>query len=304
MAPQGEIPVAANVLGTIGTVLWSVQLIPQAWANWRTKDTDGLPASMMFLWAICGVPFGVYAIVQNFNIPIQVQPHVFLFLCLVNWGQTLLYSHKWPLWKVIVATTGTAALFAGVETALILTLRPVYRAGHETPAIVIGAIAAILLAAGLLPPYGEAWKRRGRIVGINFVFLATDALGAFFSLLSLVAQRTFDILGGVMYIVCILLEMGIFTSHLLWLFRTRQIRRAAKRDGRTFDDVMAEHEQQERPFPFAERKSTRPWKKSRHDEETGQSDHGQPTAPRPASHEAREDSADLCNQHPPRLIAI
>lgn len=65
----------------------------------------------------------------------------------------------------------------------------------------IGALAATLLAVGLLPPYGEGWKRRGRIVGINFVFLATDALGAFFSLLSLVAQRTFDILGGVMYIV-------------------------------------------------------------------------------------------------------
>lgn len=65
----------------------------------------------------------------------------------------------------------------------------------------IGAVAATLLAAGLLPPYGEAWKRRGRIVGINFVFLATDALGALFSLFSLVAQRTFDILGGVMYIV-------------------------------------------------------------------------------------------------------
>ncbi|KAI1181845.1 PQ loop repeat-domain-containing protein [Nemania serpens] len=290
MAPQGEIPVAANVLGTIGTVLWSIQLIPQAWTNWRTKETDGLPASMMFLWALCGVPFGVYAIIQNFNIPIQVQPHVFLFLCLINWGQTLLYTHKWPLWKVMAVTTGTAAIFAGVEAALILTLRPVYKAGNETPAIVIGALAATLLAVGLLPPYGEGWKRRGRIVGINFVFLATDALGAFFSLLSLVAQRTFDILGGVMYIVCILLEIGIFTSHLLWLVRTRQIRRAAKQDGKTFDDVMAEHEQQGRPSRFAERKSTRPWKKDRCDEEAGRSDHSDPTVMRRGSYQAEDDS--------------
>lgn len=65
----------------------------------------------------------------------------------------------------------------------------------------IGVVAAILLAAGLLPPYGEAWKRRGRIIGINFVFLVMDFLGALFSLLSLAAQHTFDILGGVMYIV-------------------------------------------------------------------------------------------------------
>lgn len=53
MAPQTSIPVAANVLGTIATVLWSIQLIPQIISNWRKKKTDGLPGAMMFLWAIC-----------------------------------------------------------------------------------------------------------------------------------------------------------------------------------------------------------------------------------------------------------
>ncbi|KAI1349128.1 PQ loop repeat-domain-containing protein [Xylaria sp. FL0043] len=268
MAPQGEIPVAANVLGTIGTVLWSVQLIPQAWTNWRHKNTEGFPAIMMFLWAISGVPFGIYAIAQNFNIPIQVQPQIFMLLCLVNWGQILLYSHKWPLWKVLLVTVGTAAIFAGVEAALILTIRPIYKAGNETPVIVIGVVAAILLAAGLLPPYGEAWKRRGRIIGINFVFLTIDSLGALFSLLSLAAQNSFDVLGGIMYIICILLEIGIFASHLIWLFRTRRIRRDAKSESKTFDDIMAEHEQRGLPFKFSERKSTWPWRKGKHDEET------------------------------------
>ena len=81
MAPQESIPVAANILGTIGTVFWCVQLVPQIWYNWRQKKTDGLPGAMMFIWALCkswqelprrpctdtvlgGVPFGVYAIVQ------------------------------------------------------------------------------------------------------------------------------------------------------------------------------------------------------------------------------------------------
>ncbi|KAI0859639.1 PQ loop repeat-domain-containing protein [Xylaria cubensis] len=277
MAPQGNIPVAASVLGTIGTVLWSVQLIPQAWTNWRTKTTEGFPAIMMFLWAISGVPTGIYAIVQNFNIPLQVQPQIFMSLCLLNWGQILLYSHKWPLWKVLVVATGTAAIFAGVEAALILTLRPVYGAGNETPVIVIGVVAAILLATGLLPPYGEAWKRRGRIIGLNFVFLTMDFLGALFSLLSLVAQHTFDILGGVMYIVCIVLEIGIFASHLIWLFRTRRIRNTAKLDEKTFDDVRAEHEQQGLPFKFAERKFNWPWKKNRRDEEMGTSNSDEPS---------------------------
>ena len=46
-------PPAANVLGTIGTVFWCIQLVPQIWYNWKQKKTDGLPGLMMFLWAIC-----------------------------------------------------------------------------------------------------------------------------------------------------------------------------------------------------------------------------------------------------------
>ncbi|KAI4265280.1 MAG: hypothetical protein L6R35_007149 [Caloplaca aegaea] len=65
MAPQTSIPVAANVLGTIGTVLWCIQLMPQIWYNWKQKKTDGLPGLMMFIWAMSAVPFGVYAIVQG-----------------------------------------------------------------------------------------------------------------------------------------------------------------------------------------------------------------------------------------------
>lgn len=65
MAPQQSIPPAANVLGTIGTVLWCVQLVPQIWYNWRQKKTEGLPALMMFLWAVSAVPFSVYVVVRS-----------------------------------------------------------------------------------------------------------------------------------------------------------------------------------------------------------------------------------------------
>ncbi|KAI0473372.1 PQ loop repeat-domain-containing protein [Xylariaceae sp. FL0804] len=269
MAPQQKIPVAANVLGTIGTILWCVQLVPQVWTNWRTKKTDGLPSAMMFLWAVCGVPFGAYNIVQGFNIPLQVQPQCFMAMCLISWAQTLYYSHKWPLWKVCIVGPAAGVLCAGIEAALILTLRPLYNRGNDTPMIVVGVVAAIFLAAGLLPPYGEAWKRKGRIIGINWIFLAMDCLGGLFSLLSLAAQNNFDILGGVLYILVVILELGIFISHIVWRCRTRSIRRQANRDGKTFDDVAEEHERERRPFKFSERQSTRPWKRRKEDLETG-----------------------------------
>ncbi len=36
----------------------------------------------------------------------------------------------------------------------------------------VGVIAAVVLAAGLIPPYFEIWKRRGRVVGISTVLHA------------------------------------------------------------------------------------------------------------------------------------
>ena len=51
-----------------------------------------------------------------------------------------------------------------------------------------------------------------------------------------------------------LLEIGIFSSHLIWLARTRKIRKAAAAEGKTFDDIVAEHEARGIPFKFSERK--------------------------------------------------
>lgn len=237
MAPQTSIPVAANILGTIGTVFWCIQLVPQIWYNWKQKKTDGLPGLMIFLWAISAVPFGVYAIVQNFNIPIQIQPQVFCALALVSWVQILIYNNKWTTLKASFVGTAFGVVFGGVEALLILTLRPLYDRQVAWPIMIVGIAAAILLAAGLLPPYFELWKRSGRVVGINFVFLTIDWLGAFFSLMGVVAQNTFDPLGGCLFIVCIVIEGGIFVSHGIWLFRTRRLRAVAKDGSRDLDEL-------------------------------------------------------------------
>lgn len=247
MAPQTSIPPAANILGTIGTVCWCVQLIPQIWHNWRLKKTDGLPGLMIMLWASCAVPFGVYSIVQNFNIPIQVQPQCFGLLCLVCWGQTLVYHDGWRTWTASLITIVIAIGFAVVEATLILALRGPYSKGVSWPLTMIGIIASVILAAGLIPPYFELAKRGGRVVGINFIFLTVDWFGAFFSLMALIAQNTFDYLGGTLYIVCLFLEIGIFSSQFIWLYRTRRVRHAAKKAGKTYDEYMAATSDVSRP---------------------------------------------------------
>ena len=75
------------------------------------------------------------------------------------------------------------------------------------------------------------------MVGINFVFLSIDWLGAFFNLMGVVTQDIFDPLGGSLFIIVMLIEGGIFASHGIWLFRTRRLRAIAKATGQDFDEM-------------------------------------------------------------------
>lgn len=42
-----------------------------------------------------------------------------------------------------------------------------YRNGVTWPDLLVGAVAAVLLAAGLIPPYFELGKRDGRVIGFS-----------------------------------------------------------------------------------------------------------------------------------------
>jgi hypothetical protein len=68
-----------------------------------------------------------------------------------------------------------------------------------------------------------------------------------------VAQHEFDILGGVVYIIVLLLEIGIILSHLVWLFRSRDVRAAAAAEEKTFDDILQEKAKARESWKFSER---------------------------------------------------
>jgi len=46
--------------------------------------------------------------------------------------------------------------------------------------------------------------------------------------MSLVAQRSFDVIAGSQYLAVLFLETGIFASHTIWLLRTRKKRNLEK----------------------------------------------------------------------------
>lgn len=173
---------------------------------------------MMFLWALSGVPFSIYFFGIDGSIPLRIQPQLFTFFATLTWAQSIYYPPVAMERKKLIALVVTFCLCAiGAEIGFILWLRPLYRRGIEWPMLVIGIVASVLLALGLVPPYFELAKRKGRVVGINFVFLGLDSGGAFFSLMSVVVG-SMDIMSCVLYAIVLAMEIGIFASAIFWYF--------------------------------------------------------------------------------------
>jgi hypothetical protein len=98
---------------------------------------------------------------------------------------------------------------AGIETALVIALR-IGRDRHiEWPLTLMAVLSALLLALGVLRHYWDIWVHR-TVRGISFIFVAIDAAGDFFSLLSLFFQRDLDVLGLVIYGTELVLWLGVF----------------------------------------------------------------------------------------------
>ncbi|EJD07609.1 uncharacterized protein FOMMEDRAFT_24933 [Fomitiporia mediterranea MF3/22] len=201
--------VAEQVFGTMGTVCWSGQIIPQIWKSWREKATEGLSHWLMLIWAIAAVFLGVFVILQDLNIPLIIQPQIFGLLSLISWSQCLYYEHKKPYRQVILILTMTLAILGGFEAGMVFAVRPAVNKGNDRPVTFFGVMASITLAVGLLPQYGEIIRFR-EVKGISMFFMAIDTLGGVFSLLSLVFREKFDALAAVAYSLVVLLMISVF----------------------------------------------------------------------------------------------
>jgi hypothetical protein len=71
------------------------------------------------LWAWAGVPLGVYTIIEQFNVALQIQPQMLTFLSLVTWIQCYYYEHKWSVPKALAVVIPIGCIMAGIEVGLI-----------------------------------------------------------------------------------------------------------------------------------------------------------------------------------------
>ncbi|BGP53205.1 hypothetical protein JCM8202_002761 [Rhodotorula sphaerocarpa] len=216
--------VAEQVCGWIGTVLWCIQLVPQVFLNYRRKTTEGLSGSLCVLWALSGACLGIYAIVQNINIPIIVQPHCYGSLCAVMFCQKLHYDRKWSVMRALGAFAAYAIATAGFEVAMVYASRHVVDHLHSNGLTMTwGILSDVFLAIGFAPQFHEIWKAR-EVLGLSYIFLFMDSLGAVFSILSLAFKSEIDIIALIGYLAVLILEIIIGLLALVLNPRARRAR--------------------------------------------------------------------------------
>lgn len=225
---------SAHVFGTLGAVCWSVQLLPQIWKNYREKSTLGLQPSMMLLWALAGIPLGVYNIIRAFPIALQIQAQILTFLSLLTWTQCFYYVEGTgrPKRGILWCLTTLAVLccvFGGVEASTIFAIQSGLRARrsadiqYQWPVVLMGVLAGVLLCAGVSRHYIDIYRER-TVRGISFLFCGIDALGDLTSLISVVlwfrAGESLDILGICVYASEFTMWAGIFACGIRYNLRS------------------------------------------------------------------------------------
>ncbi|EED80584.1 predicted protein, partial [Postia placenta Mad-698-R] len=159
-----------------GTICWTIQLIPQIWKSWREKSTDGLSEHLVFFWGAAGFFMGIYAIVQDLNIPLIVQPQLFSALCFLSWTQCQYYGHRRSKLTCIGLYAICLGFLGGLQAGMIYAIRPSYRKGNDAGVEFIGICSTVIISVALLPQYYEIYKHR-EVVGISVLFMTIDMLG-------------------------------------------------------------------------------------------------------------------------------
>ena len=164
---------------------------------------------MMMFWAWAGVPLGVYNIVSDFNIALQIQPQILSFLSLMTWIQCYHYEKHWTILHSLVVVIPIASVMAGIEAGLIFALRVAVNHHVHWPVTFMAVLAALFLALGVLSHYVDIYRHR-TVRGISFLFIGIDALGDLTSIISVIFQPKLEVLGLVIYSVELVLWLGVF----------------------------------------------------------------------------------------------
>ncbi|KAN0008772.1 hypothetical protein ACTFIU_002065 [Dictyostelium citrinum] len=201
-----ENKILSNLFGIIGTVLWSVQLVPQIHLNYKRKSTKGVSPTCFGCWYACGVILGTNLVFNREPPALVVQISCFSVFSLVIVMQHLFYQKKYNL-KRLLFTIGLCVL---VTIATIISIYSILNAKHTNAFVlqlILTIIATGLMAVGFFPQILEVYQEK---VGLSMIFVVMDFFGGVFSILSLVFHVPFDYMSFSTYVVVPICQAMIF----------------------------------------------------------------------------------------------
>lgn len=163
------------------------------------------------------MPLGAYNIANDFNIALQVQPNILIFLSLWTWAQCYYYGHKRSFKLSVLLSVITGMILGGIEAGLVFALQVANARGQKWAAILMAVVAALLLAGGVLRHCMDMCRTRSD-AGLSLKFALLDASGDVASLVSVVFQPSLSILGLVIYGSELAIWLGLIVMVLY--FRT------------------------------------------------------------------------------------
>lgn len=220
----------AQVFGTLGTVLWCIQLAPQIWLNFRRKTTKGLSVYLYFGWLASSVCYAPYAVFTSQNIPIIVQPQCYGSLCAIVAIQALYYDKNWSPWQGVALFGAYCALGGGWEFGIYRAMVRADQVGVKGIPMLFGILSDIFLTAAFFPQIWQIWQEK-EVVGISYLFLMLDSAGAVCSIISLGLKKSIDGVAIAGYIGVIIVEVIVLLAALYYNPNAERKRHAAEKEG-------------------------------------------------------------------------
>ncbi|GAA5826201.1 hypothetical protein JCM11251_007205 [Rhodosporidiobolus azoricus] len=208
---MGAYETVEQVFGWLGTILWCIQLVPQVWLNYKRQSTHGLSSFLPVCWMMSGAALGIYAIAEDFTVSLIVQPHCYGALCALIFCQILHYQRKWKWYAAYLgAFSAYAVVCAGFEVGMVYACRTLQDRHNHGLTMFFGILSAVMLGGGFIPQYYEIYRLK-EVIGVSYLFLFMDSLGAVFSIISLAFRKgePIDVIALVGYIIIIVAEVAL-----------------------------------------------------------------------------------------------
>ncbi|CAO3582053.1 unnamed protein product [Absidia cylindrospora] len=228
-----------QVTGYFGLVLWSFQMAPQVYKNYRRGLTEGVSPWTMLIWIFSGCTLANYNISLGVAIPFIVQPHLFYFICAMCLAQELYYGHGWSKSKSWMLYIGTLVIMGGIEVGLIFAYKRAELDQNDRAIEFFGVLPVVTILFGFLPQYWDIFRHH-RVEGVSHVFLFMDFFGSLFSTISLAYRPNIDILSLVNYIGIAVFDVGIFVLYYIFQWYNGNIGKANDTDSEKDFDARSE----------------------------------------------------------------